>query len=143
MDVIIDCAEGFQAYKKAIQHKVLKTGAQGGRFLAVVPHQWHIEMHHHYQMIGFMVPIFWRQFKLWMFRSSMPSYKMLFGAPRGNSLRELLDIVEAGRIRAILDPNSPHSFTTEGVRDAFKILMNRKGHGKIVIEIDHDEDKDQ
>lgn len=35
LDVIIDCAEGLPAWQHAIGSGVLKSGAKGGRFLAL------------------------------------------------------------------------------------------------------------
>ncbi|CAM9955163.1 unnamed protein product, partial [Heterosigma akashiwo] len=52
-DVIIDCAEGRAAWGRACQSRVLKRGAQrlqGGRFIAVVPNSWLIEMQHWWQV---------------------------------------------------------------------------------------------
>ena len=66
----------------------------------------------------------------------VPKYRMLFGAPRGNSLLELFKLVEEGRIKAVLDPNSPFPFTEDGVKAAFKLQASRHAHGKIVVQIE-------
>ncbi|KAI0559396.1 alcohol dehydrogenase [Gracilaria domingensis] len=137
-DVVIDCAEGFSAWRKVRELNLIKSGPEGGRFLAVVVNEWHIEIHHCWQLLSWFMPVIGRLIGSRCNRSS-PIYTMMFPAPRGDSNRRLLDIVEADEIKVVIDPESPHSFTTQGVRDAFDKMIARRGHGKIVISIRENE----
>jgi NADPH:quinone reductase-like Zn-dependent oxidoreductase len=60
---------------------------------------------------------------------------MLFPAPRGDSSKRFLDFFKQGDFRVVLDPASPHPLTTEGVRDAFNLMMSRRAKGKVVIAV--------
>lgn len=134
-DVVIDCAEGVSAWNVVCERNLLKNGKQGGRFLAVVVNNWHIEAHTIFQLFAFLFSVFKRTVCSYLNSSSMPSYNMLFPAPRGDSLRRLLRIVQQGRLKVIIDRHGPHPFTTDGVRKAFDIMVNRRAHGKVVIKI--------
>lgn len=134
-DVVIDCAEGASAWEKVKELGLLKTGKQGGRFLAVVVNEWHIEVHNCGQLLGFLWPVVKRTVCSYIKSSTMPSYKMLFPAQRGDSLSRMLRIAEQGRLKVVIDKRGPHPFTTDGVREAFDIMVNRRGHGKVVIKI--------
>lgn len=50
-------------------------------------------------------------------------------------LKAIMEDVAAGRIRVVLDPASPFSFDTAGVREALKKQKSKHAHGKVVIEI--------
>ncbi|CAN8068312.1 unnamed protein product [Agarophyton chilense] len=137
-DVVIDCAEGFSAWERVREHHLIKSGPEGGRFLAVVVNEWHIEIRHCWQLVSWFLPVVCRMISSRCNRSS-PTYTMMFPAPRGDSNRNLLEIVEDGGLKVVIDPESPHKFTTQGIRDAFDKMIARKGHGKIVISIIDDE----
>lgn len=138
-DAVIDCAEGSTAWDKVQRYGLAKTGREGGRFLAVVVNEWHIAIHTVWQLLGFLLPVLHRAVASCVFARSRPKYKMLFPAPRGNSLERLLCIVEEGGLEVVIDPSSPLPFTTEGVREAFETMVERRGHGKVVVKI-RDED---
>jgi NADPH:quinone reductase-like Zn-dependent oxidoreductase len=50
-------------------------------------------------------------------------------------LKGILEDVTEKRIQVVLDPSSPFSFDTEGVRDAMKLQRSIHAHGKVVIDI--------
>lgn len=52
-----------------------------------------------------------------------------------DDLKGILADVEKKRIRVVLDPASPFSFDTEGVRHAMKLQWSIHAHGKVVIQI--------
>eukprot|EP00178_Gracilaria_changii_P023392 TRINITY_DN70832_c0_g1_i1.p1 TRINITY_DN70832_c0_g1~~TRINITY_DN70832_c0_g1_i1.p1 ORF type:complete len:355 (-),score=64.63 TRINITY_DN70832_c0_g1_i1:365-1429(-) len=137
-DVVIDCAEGVSAWRKVREHNIIKSGTHGGRFVAVVVNEWHIEIHHCWQLVSWFMPVVGRLISSRCSPSS-PVYTMMFPAPRGDSNRRMLDIVEEGALKVVIDPESPHKFTSQGVRDAFEKMIARKGHGKIVISIIDDQ----
>lgn len=58
------------------------------------------------------------------------------GESDGQEISKILSLVKEGKIRAVVDSESPHPLTTEGVQRAFQLLAERKGHGKIVVKIE-------
>ena len=67
-------------------------------------------------------------------------------APQGldlqpGDLKTVMQDVEDGKIRVILDPAGPFSFDDDGVRDAMKLQNSKHAHGKVVIEIAADKIK--
>ena len=132
-DVIIDCAEGRAAWNKC--ESVLKGKKDGGRFVAVVPQDWHINGRHWYEVIAFIVPPMGRQLVNFMRRKS-PQYRLYMGEVDKKLMEEVVDMVSEQKFKVVLDPRGPFPFTTEGVRDAWNLHIARGGHGKIVIEVD-------
>jgi len=130
-DHIFDCAEGRSAWRRC--GPVLKAGSDGGRFCAIVPQEWQINIEHHLAIVPFIVPVLWRALWTSCVPGLTPRYRMLQGAPRGRSLVDLLRLVDEGRIRAIIDPHGPFPFTVDGVRAAFELHQSRRGKGKVVI----------
>jgi D-arabinose 1-dehydrogenase-like Zn-dependent alcohol dehydrogenase len=53
----------------------------------------------------------------------------------GADIAAALTLVTEGKVKAVIDSRSPHPFTTGGVREAFELLRQRAGHGKIVISV--------
>jgi NADPH:quinone reductase-like Zn-dependent oxidoreductase len=132
-DCIIDVAEGRSGWKKA--PPVLKSGRKGGRFIAGIMQDWHIDGQHIYQIFGLLLPPFGRQM-FNMFRWSTPYYRVYLDEPTKETMTEILEKAASKELKTVLDPESPHAFTTEGVRAAWNKHIARKGHGKIVISVD-------
>ena len=66
-------------------------------------------------------------------------------APEGldlkpGDLKGILEDVAEQRIQVVLDPSSPFSFDTKGVREAMKLQQSIHAHGKVVIEISKEDD---
>lgn len=79
-----------------------------------------------------MVPQVWRSG--WTSVNRLrPRYKMVISEPTGKDLIELAALVEAGRLKAVLDPASPFPFTADGVKAAFKLQASKHAHGKVVV----------
>lgn len=133
-DVIIDAAEGLQGWQKVKTFPVLKGANLGGRWVAVVFNDWHINGKYFHQIFGFLFPPLVRQLTNIM-RINTPYYRMYLGAADKVSLEEALQMAANKVIKVIVDPNSPHSFTEEGVKEAWNLHIDRKGHGKIVINV--------
>lgn len=138
-DVVLDCAVGEEAWKVA--GNVLKPGREGGRFLAVVFNQWVLILQHVWQapsiftgalsrMIG---SGFANALPFGAASKKPPKYSIYLGEPDGESIRKVCALVEEKRLRVVLDQRSPFPFSERGVKDAFNLLVNRKGHGKIVV----------
>lgn len=137
-DVIIDCAEGTSAWKHACDHNILKAGADGGRFIAVVWNEWHFEVHSVFQALGHIGPVLGRMVKSCINKKTVPSYKAIFPGPQPDILQRILDLATEHKIEAIIDGGGPVQFTTDGVIDAFSKLEQRSGHGKIVVKVADD-----
>ena len=43
-----------------------------------------------------------------------------------------------GELKAVIDPNGPFDFTTDGVRQAFRLQESRHIQGKVVIQVSKD-----
>lgn len=134
-DVIIDCAEGVRAWETVCEKGLIKSGKEGGRFIAVVVNDWHIVVHRWTDLAGFMFPPLRRSLASRVWSSRMARYDMLWPAPRGDSLKRLLALYEQGGVHAVLHDDKIFPFTTDGVRKAFDIMINRSAHGKVVVEI--------
>eukprot|EP00892_Ulva_mutabilis_P003295 jgi/Ulvmu1/1337/UM011_0065.1 len=134
-DLIIDMAEGRSAWAAARQHKVLKPGTKGGRFVAGVPQEWLIEIHSAWQMATWFAPVVGRSLRSRIV-PSCPRYVMLMPAPRGDSMQRFLDIFAEGDFKVVLDEGPVHPFTTEGVCAAFNRMISRRATGKVVITLE-------
>lgn len=134
-DVVVDCAEGVKAWNRVVEHGLVKNSRQGGRFVAVVVNDWHIEIHSVWGMLSWFAPIVGRTVGSRIRAGKVPKYMMLFPAPRGDSLQRCVRKIADGDIRVIIDPRSPFQLTTKGVREAFDLMIARGGHGKVVIAV--------
>mmetsp|Transcript_2131 Transcript_2131/g.4459 ORF Transcript_2131/g.4459 Transcript_2131/m.4459 type:complete len:356 (+) Transcript_2131:191-1258(+) len=135
-DVIIDCAEGLSAWKRACSSGVIKRGVHGGRFVAVVLTTWEITITQILHVFTFFVPVVCRLLGSAFTPLFRPRYKIHLGGPeKPEDLDAVFAEVQKGSLRPVVDVRSPHPFTTQGVRDAFNLLVQRKGHGKIVIQV--------
>jgi NADPH:quinone reductase-like Zn-dependent oxidoreductase len=137
-DVIIDAAEGRQGWEKVSRStpkSVLKGAKQGGRWVAVVFNEWHIDGKHMHQIIfGLLLPPLGRQLYN-MVRRTTPYYRMYLGEVSKEMMEKAITMAANKEFKAIIDPSSPHAFTEEGVKEAWNLHIARKGHGKIVIQV--------
>ena len=135
-DKVFDCAEGLSAWQHAKDDGLLKTGWNGGCFIGVVADNPTFELHSMWDIARELTSAMLGR-PIWTTICSpfVPKFKMLFGAPRDNSLSELFKLVVEGKIKAVLDPSSPFPFSEEGAKSAFKLQASRHAHGKIVIQI--------
>jgi len=135
-DVIIDLAVGKKAWDQC--QPVLKGCRDSGRFVAVVHNDWNIDGRHFYQIFGILFPPVLRQL-FNVFRFTTPYYRMYLNEPRKASIEKMLSTAAKGDFKTVLDPKSPHPFTTQGVREAWNHHIARRGHGKIVINVCEEE----
>jgi len=131
-DIIIDLAVGKTAWEQC--QPVLKGCRTSGRFVAVVHNDWHIDGRHFYQIFGMLFPPLLRQL-FNIFRTTKPYYRVYLNQPNKASIETALSKAANGEFQTILDPKSPHPFTTQGVREAWNHHIARRGHGKIVINV--------
>lgn len=133
-DAIIDCAEGKKAWQNPGLNNVLKRGTNGGRFVAVVINEWDMQFDSWAGIIGYMGPPLWRSIssRLWL---PAPVYTLHLDGPDKAAMKEVLALADSGKLRAPLHGGRPFSFTEQGAKDAFNLLISRRAHGKIVMEI--------
>ena len=103
--------------------------------------EWDIYITKWYHIFTFFAPVLGRMLKNKLGRTfsggrSAPTYMMHLGGPESSAaIARALDLVSQGKVKPVVDKRSPHPFTTEGVQEAFELLRNRQGHGKIVIHV--------
>lgn len=132
-DVIIDTVGGGNFTNKA--NLVLKSGRQGGRFVAVAGDDPKPDCRTWWKAIQFFASILRRPLYTWIHKSSLPAYTLLmpYGIPKGR--KEVLDWMSNGSLKVVLDKKSPLPFTEEGVREAFQAVASGRAHGKVVVSI--------
>lgn len=88
------------------------------------------------QLAGFVLSPLSRTLRTGYSAGLTPRYWVYMGESNGQEISTVLSLVKEGKFRAVVDSESPYPLTTEGVRSAFQLLAERKGHGKIVVKID-------
>lgn len=131
-DVVIDCAEGRQGWYKC--GSVVKGKKDGGRWVAVIMQDWHIDGQHFYQLLSLLLPPLGRTL-LNFTRRSTPEYRIYLETIDAKKMEPAVTMAANQELKVVIDPRGPFPFTTQGVRDAFNLHIARGGHGKIVIEI--------
>lgn len=134
-DVVIDCAVGRAAWENPGLGSVVKNGKEGGRFVAVVGDDWYVEVKSLLQMPGVLGPGFMRQLRSSWSGGKVPRYRFFLGSTPRETIAEVMRMAADGEIRAVLDARSPLPFGEQGVKDAFNIMISRRAHGKIVVEM--------
>ena len=46
-----------------------------------------------------------------------------------------MELASNGTLKAVIDPKGPFPFTTDGVREAFRLQETRHAHGKVVVQV--------
>lgn len=134
-DVVVDLAEGRVGWHRCKREKICKPAKDGGRWVAMVVNEWRIDLKHYYQICYFLCPPLWRILSAKFHTSTVPRYVLnLPGKPQVYNPK-VVELVESGKMKIVLDPHSPHPFTLEGTRDACRLQGEKKGHGKIVVKI--------
>lgn len=135
LDVIIDCAVGEATWFHPKLRDVLKDGREGGRFVAVVANEWHIEMHNLVTGLPkIMLPPMWRVLKSKMVSSS-PAYIMYLGGVKAEDIREVLQLADEGHLKVVLHEGKAFPFSEQGAKDMFNLMISRRGHGKVVMDM--------
>lgn len=133
-DVVVDCVGWRDEWKEASRHGGLKSGRKGGRYLAIATSD-DPKFTTAWQGVKMFVPTLWRV--MWTyFYPWKPWYKFTVCEPSQDDWPELTTLVKEGRLHPVIEPSSPHPFTIEGVKEAFKIQASKHAHGKVVIKMD-------
>jgi NADPH:quinone reductase-like Zn-dependent oxidoreductase len=147
-DLIIDLAgHGYrrlEELKNKRQDLPVKPATEGGRFVTLVPVVGPTyEIHGVLALLRiFAMPLLWKAFTSRTFhRRSLPAYTFALALPDSREcVTRTLDLARTGRLKAIVDGRGPHPFTTEGVREAFRIQESRHATGKTVVRVASPED---
>lgn len=141
-DTIIDLASGgWPQLMKCIQKKqplIVKTAANGGRYITPTPDVPIFEAHSVWQILKiFLFPAIHRAIvsRLWR-RWSYPKYTYAMAIPGTREVvTKTLGLAQEGKLKAVIDPRGPFPFTTQGIRDAFHLQESRHTKGKVVIHV--------
>jgi len=137
-DVIIDCAEGAPAWKHCREAKMIKPSHSGGRFVAVTMSDPCNEFHSWLDMVGFMGGMMGRSLGSRL-APSQPRHITHLSTITTDLLESVLAMADSGKLKVLLDEDSPFPFTEEGVKAAFTIQEDthrpgkRHAHGKLVV----------
>jgi NADPH:quinone reductase-like Zn-dependent oxidoreductase len=139
-DTVVDLAGG--AWLRIVQgHKnreksIVKPASQGGRFLTLTPDEAIFEAHSVWAIMNpFLFIPLWRALKsrLWG-RHRLPKYTFAMSLDVERShLTRTFEMAGKGTLKACTDARGPFSFTTEGVRKAFRLQESRHVDGKVVV----------
>merc|ERR1719361_1429432 len=134
LDAIYDCVGGVDYWNKCRSEKVLK---KSGRYVTIVGDTAHVGKMTVGTLVGSGLSIANRKF--W---SSMgyQSYDMVLTDNKKN-MDDIAKMIEAGKLEAVLDPDSPYKF--EDYLKMFEKSMSHRAKGKLVIQIASDEEMEK
>jgi len=134
-DCIMDCEPDRKGNPLgwSLCHRVLKSRANGGFYLAVSMDDPDANMQSLGDVVGHMVPMLWRSIKSSIPFSGIPKYRLLLATPERSDLAEVMDLVDAGKLNVVFDEGSPFPFTQDGVLRAFHRVNSKHAHGKVSI----------
>lgn len=132
-DTIIDCAGGGNFTDRA--KKVLKTGKEGGQFVAVTGDDTRPDCRTVWKAIKFLTNMPMRPLYSRIKFRTLPKYVLLmpYDMPQGRN--QVLAWMEEGNLKVPIDERSPLSFSVEDVRTAFATVASGHAHGKVVVSI--------
>jgi len=132
-DVIIDTVGGGNFYDKATL--VLKTGEESGYFVAVTGDDPRVDISSWYKAVKYIGNMPSRYVYTWFYKKHYPQYILLLPVDEVIGLVEVLKLMEEKKLKILIDPSSPHSFTKEGVQEAFRIQGSGHAHGKVLVKV--------
>jgi NADPH:quinone reductase-like Zn-dependent oxidoreductase len=106
-----------------------------GRFVAVTADDPNLEVHTVWDMLKLMPSLMFRPMTNKL-RPWSPDYVNSLGRTSAVELGQALELIAQGKVKVIMDNNSPHAFNTEGVRAAFLAVDGKHAHGKVVVDLE-------
>ncbi|KAL7542430.1 hypothetical protein ACHAXR_011771 [Thalassiosira sp. AJA248-18] len=141
-DVIVDLSSGVWpalVNQRSTRKSIVKPASQGGRYLTTTPDKPTFELHSIWGIIKmFLLPSLWRVVysRCGVSRFSLPKYSLVSGLPGTNDIvTRTLTLASESKLFPSIDAQGPFPFTTEGVRDAFRLQKSRHVKGKVVITV--------
>ncbi|KAL7507577.1 hypothetical protein ACHAXN_005863 [Cyclotella atomus] len=141
-DVVVDLVGGI--WPKLVdqnqsEKSIVKSANQGGRYLTTTPDSAIFQGRSVWQILRvFLFPALWRATytRIGFSRSYLPQYSYVIGLPSTSDIvTRTLSLAEEGKLIPCIDDSGPFPFTTEGVRDAFRLQASRHAKGKIIIKV--------
>jgi len=132
-DLIIDTVGGGNFYGRAT--KVLKTGKEGGRFVAVTGDDPKPDCRTVWTTMKFFAKLPGKTLYTTLRPRTYPKYVLLFPYDEAKGRKEVLEWMQEGSLKIGLDEESPLPFTAAGVRKAFLKVGSGHAHGKVVVQI--------
>lgn len=132
-DVIIDTVGGGNFYGRA--DKVLKTGKNGGTFVAVTGDDPQPDCRTYIKLLKFFANMLSRVAYTKLKTGTLPNYVLLVPYDEAKGRKEVLEWMEQGSLKIKLDGDDPLPFTAEGVRQAFVKVGSHHAHGKVVVKV--------
>ena len=141
-DVVVDLATGHWPRIAEDSSKgkplIVKPFAQGGRYITTSPDTATYEIPSIWKMMEiFLFPSLWRAAvsRTW-YRSSLPGFSYALELPSERDvMTRTMALAKDGKVKAVIDPQGPFPFTTEGVRKAYHLQESRHPHGNVVVHI--------
>lgn len=141
-DVIVDLAGVWPSVVQRTSRKrrIVKAASGGGRYLTTTTDKPYFELHSAWGIMKtILFPALWRAMytRGGMSRFSLPKYSYVMGLPTGNTdiATRTLALASENKLVPSIDPQGPFPFTTEGVRDAFRLQQSRHAKGKVVVTV--------
>ena len=138
-DVIVDLSGGVwpRLLEKSTSQSIIKPGNKGGRYITTTPDSPIFEMHSIWAIIStFMFPSLWRALSSRMRRWSLPKYSYVLALPSTSDIvTRTLKLGSESKLVPVVDTKGPFQFTTDGVRDAFRLQQSYHAKGKVVITV--------
>eukprot|EP00571_Detonula_confervacea_P003823 CAMPEP_0172322034 /NCGR_PEP_ID=MMETSP1058-20130122/44835_1 /TAXON_ID=83371 /ORGANISM="Detonula confervacea, Strain CCMP 353" /LENGTH=376 /DNA_ID=CAMNT_0013037669 /DNA_START=21 /DNA_END=1151 /DNA_ORIENTATION=- len=140
-DVIVDLSGG--AWPELVNHRssqsIVKSTSKKGRYLTTTPDKPTFELHSVWAMMKtFLFPALWRVLytRCGMSRFSLPKYSYVLALPSTTDIvTRTLTLSSENKLVPSIDAQGPFPFTTDGVRDAFRLQASRHAKGKVVITV--------
>mmetsp|Transcript_6714 Transcript_6714/g.16531 ORF Transcript_6714/g.16531 Transcript_6714/m.16531 type:complete len:386 (-) Transcript_6714:121-1278(-) len=142
-DVIVDLSSGvwpaLVAQKSVRGYKsIVKPASKGGRYLTTTPDKPSFKMRSAWDIVLFLIPPLWRALssRCGMSRFSLPTYSYVLALPETpDVVTETLRLASEDKLVPCIDAQGPFPFTTDGVRDAFRLQASRHAKGKVIISV--------
>lgn len=139
-DVIIDFSGVWPSLVK--NNSIVKSASKGGRYITTTPDSPTFELHSVWAGLKtFLFPSLWRALytRYGVSRRSLPKYSYAMCLPVGSSgsdvVTRTLALASENKLLPSIDAQGPFPFTTEGVRDAFRLQKSYHAKGKVVITV--------
>lgn len=143
-DLIIDFAGVWPSVveRNTKKQSIVKSANNGGRYLTTTPDNPTFELHSVWGIMKtFLLPALWRAIytRCGLSRFTLPKYSYVMGLPIGKTdiVKRTLALASEPEHKLIplIDPHGPFPFTTDGVRDAFRLQRSRHAKGKVVVTV--------
>jgi 2-desacetyl-2-hydroxyethyl bacteriochlorophyllide A dehydrogenase len=125
LDIVVDCVGNKESWTQCGS-----ALSSNGKYLTLVGDNPESKVKNVIDLVQFAAPVLGRS--LWPMG---PSYKMIAAFANGPELQKLVDLVNQGALKPILDPNSPFEFTLEGIKKAMTLQSSHRAKGKLVVSI--------